>query len=120
MAIQLPLVAESCTICSSCSWQRKLLDTPSCILLYITWRFKAWVKRKSCENWPSYSVVMIPLACFRVSMTSRIFTQTTVRPRLQWSKESFDSFRLKLRLHVKNDGLYVEMKGRNFSLFSYV
>jgi hypothetical protein len=33
MWIQLHLVAESCTICSSCSRRpiRKLLDTPSCI-----------------------------------------------------------------------------------------
>jgi hypothetical protein len=36
IAIQLHLVAESCTICSSCSrWPvRKLLDTPSYILMY--------------------------------------------------------------------------------------
>jgi hypothetical protein len=34
LAIQLHLVAESCSICSSRSWQpvRKLLDTPSCVL----------------------------------------------------------------------------------------
>jgi hypothetical protein len=45
IAIQLHLVAESCTICSSRSGRsvRKLLDTPSYIIRVIEWRRARWV-----------------------------------------------------------------------------
>jgi hypothetical protein len=49
IAIQLHLVAENCTICSALSPVRKLLDTPSYILIFTkvvtVWNFKAISER---------------------------------------------------------------------------